>query len=183
MTRIRSITLASALCAALCIAGCSSGSESGGDGDGDVDAGGDGDGGLPLNQCTTGTMWTGGDSESPLMHPGGDCIGCHSSEGGPSFVVAGTVHAGLHDVLDCNGVPDAVVTVTDAGDQVFDLTTNEAGNFFLYSADATLAMPIHVKVAYEGNEVSMAQPPPTGACGSCHTAAGLNGAPGRILAP
>ena len=27
--------------------------------------------------CKSGVKWTGGDQESPEMHPGGDCIACH----------------------------------------------------------------------------------------------------------
>src|SRR5215208_1118410 len=37
-------------------------------------------------QCSSGRQWTGGDRESPEMHPGGACIDCHSRDDeGPRF--------------------------------------------------------------------------------------------------
>jgi cytochrome c553 len=80
------------------------------------------------------------------------------------------------------GAP-AIVTITDANGAVVDLVTNEAGNFFLRAQDATLTMPIRARLAFDGGERAMATPQGTGACGSCHTQSGANGAPGRILAP
>lgn len=47
---------------------------------GDCSAPGDGPfDGPPV--CTSGRTWTGGNSESPLMHPGLACIACHARSG------------------------------------------------------------------------------------------------------
>ena len=44
--------------------------------------------------CKSGVKWTAGDQGSPEMHPGGDCIGCHTSHAeGPQLAIAGTVYA------------------------------------------------------------------------------------------
>jgi hypothetical protein len=146
-------------------------------------SGGDGSGGMTSDpSCASGMRWTGVDHESPLMHPGGDCIGCHSSGEGPRFAIAGTVSESLSDPVDCYGVQGAVVTITDAASQTFTLTTNEAGNFYL-SARTAVTMPIHASIAFEGRTRAMVASQVVGACASCHTSAGANGAPGRILAP
>ena len=58
--------------------------------------------GVPPAVCSTSAVSVG---TSPEMEPGGDCIGCHSSNGGPSFVIAGTVMASSHDDTNCQGVP------------------------------------------------------------------------------
>ena len=146
------------------------------------DDGGGGADSTPDSRCASGLRWTGGNSESPLMHPGGDCIGCHSSGEGPRFLVAGTVSASLDEPADCFGVEGAVVTITDANGTSIDATSNAAGNFYI-SARQNLAMPIHASVQLGGHVNAMGAAQSTGACASCHTATGTGGAPGRILAP
>ena len=37
----------------------------------------------PPQVCSTDNAWLDGDSGDKLMRPGGNCIGCHSDEGGP----------------------------------------------------------------------------------------------------
>ena len=157
---------------------CTGGDDEGGEG-------GEGGTGTPVDQstCASGLQWTGGDSESPLMHPGGDCIGCHAAGEGPTFVIAGTVYDSPGEPLDCFGVAGATVEITDAAQQVFTLTTNDAGNFFLRARDASVTMPIHAVVKWSGNQHGMVAAQSTGACNSCHTEQGANGAPGRILIP
>lgn len=146
------------------------------------EGGEDGGGSVSDSRCATGVRWAGGDAESPLMHPGADCIGCHASGEGPNFVIAGTVHAAIDDPTDCYGVAGATVTVTDATGKSVSLLTNEAGNFYVSARDA-MTMPIQAKVAFDGRERVMAAAQMTGACASCHTTGGANGAPGRILLP
>lgn len=116
------------------------------------------------------------------MHPGGDCIGCHSSGEGPNFLIAGTVHLAIDEPADCYGVEGATVTITDVTGQSMDLVTNAAGNFYA-SARSGLTMPIHASIQYEGRIRAMGVAQSTGACASCHTATGAGGAPGRIIAP
>jgi hypothetical protein len=137
--------------------------------------------------CTSGTMWTGGDRESPLMHPGNACITCHAQlqprRGGddaPRFTVAGTVYPTGHEPNDCNGAPSATVEVTDATGTVTSLPVNAAGNFF---TTAAIAAPFHVAVVANGKRRAMGASPPTGDCNSCHTQAGASMAPGRIALP
>jgi len=142
----------------------------------------EGGGAVADARCATGLRWAGGDAESPLMHPGADCIGCHASGEGPEFVVAGTVQAAIDDPTDCYGVPGAAVTITDATGKSVATTTNEAGNFYVDARDA-LVMPIAAVVELDGRLRSMTAQQMTGACASCHTATGASGAPGRILAP
>ena len=136
--------------------------------------------------CTSGTRWTGGDRESPLMHPGVACINCHTngSEEGPSFVVAGTVYPTPHEPNDCNGIAassGATVIVTDASGIEHRLVPNAAGNFFLEGAPFPL--PYSAKVTYGGRERVMVEAQDEGDCNACHTEAGANRAPGRIFLP
>jgi len=132
-------------------------------------------------RCATGLRWAGGDAESPLMHPGRDCIGCHADRGeGPHYTVAGTVSAAFDEPDDCLGVPGVSVAVTDANGQAVELTTNSSGNFF---TRASLVMPVQIRLAFEGRERVMSSLPPVGACASCHTETGVNAAPGRIVVP
>lgn len=134
--------------------------------------------------CSTNSAWSGGDEESPLMHPGGDCIGCHTENGeGPRFLLAGTVMNSYKDDTDCNGIAGVQVEITDANNQVFTMTTNKAGNFYLPFAMGPVALPFKAKLSHDGRERAMMTPQSVGACATCHTAAGANGAPGRILAP
>jgi hypothetical protein len=130
--------------------------------------------------CTSGTTWTGGNRESPVMHPGVACISCHASGEGPRFRIAGTVYPTGHEPNDCNGATSATIEVTDAGGKVTSLSVNAAGNFF---TQAAVAFPIHVAVVANGMRRSMSGAPPTGDCNTCHTQDGANLAPGRIALP
>ena len=146
---------------------------------------GDDEGGAATTQdstCVSGVRWTGGDSESPLMHPGGDCIGCHASGEGPRFIVAGTVYSQLVEKTDCFGVSGVTVTLTDANNVVVTTTSNDAGNFY-FRATTALTMPVHATLSYEGRTRQMVAAQGAGLCASCHTETGANGAPGRIMAP
>ena len=150
-----------------------------GEGDDDDDEGGGRT--VASDLCASGLRWAGGNQESPQMHPGRECIGCHTSGGeGPHFTLAGTVYANLEEPDDCLGVPGVVVTITDAVDHTVTLTSNQAGNFY---TSQTLTMPIRAQLAFDGREAMMQASQSTGACASCHTATGSAAAPGRIVAP
>lgn len=139
---------------------------------------------VSVDECASGRKWVGGNEESSLMRPGGDCIGCHTREGeGPRFLVAGTVYETMDAANDCFGVADATVEVTDADGEVWSLSTNEAGNFWIGQSDGPLAMPYTAKVVLDGMELAMVTPQSEGSCASCHTDTGLNGAAGRIFTP
>ena len=134
--------------------------------------------------CSTNGVSPGGEDESALMTPGGDCIGCHSRGEGPRFEVAGTVMAASDDATDCSGVSGVTVRLTGADGNVIALTTNEVGNFFREAgASPSLVPPFSVVVERAGKQRPMVRPQSTGNCMTCHTAHGANGAPGRILAP
>jgi hypothetical protein len=139
---------------------------------------------VPASTCLSGMKWTGGNEGSAQMHPGGNCIVCHSSGEGPRFVVAGTVYRQMNEKTDCYGVQGAVVTLTDATGAVVRLTTNKAGNFMSRGRGKEhLTMPYTAKVVFHGVERAMGTPQSTGNCAACHTAQGANGAPGRIIVP
>lgn len=132
----------------------------------------------PPAVCSTNDAWTSGDEGSPLMHPGDDCIGCHSQGEGPRYTIAGTVMNASNDDTNCNGVEGATVVITDANGKTLSLPTNAAGNFYTRE---TIAMPYKAKVVYQGKENVMADAQGSGSCASCHTAQGANGAPGRVI--
>lgn len=135
-------------------------------------------------ECVSGEEWTLGDHESPLMHPGMDCIDCHTQRReGPRFVIAGTVFTHLHEPDDCDGRDDVVVEITDAEGNVFEAPTNAAGNFFLEDFRADVRMPYTARVLTNGVETNhMVGEQTDGACNACHTRGGRESAPGRITA-
>lgn len=138
-------------------------------------------GGTGTDVCSSGTMWTGGNEESPLMHPGMDCVGCHLDEGeGPIYTVAGTVMGAVNDPDDCYGVEGVTVIVTDADGIDHELVTNAAGNFF---TNDEIPTPYTVTLDYDGAQGAMVTAQADGNCATCHTQDGANLAPGRIIAP
>jgi cytochrome c5 len=170
--------------------GAGNGSDSG-SGDAGVDA-------APV--CTSGVMWTMGNTGSPNMHPGGACNACHSKLQGPNLQFAGTVYRGPHDIDDCNGAgapPPITVVITDKNGQSATLIAGDAGNFYLEAPKAgappgngngnggakAFRPPFRAKVVAGATQRQMLGSVTSGDCNSCHTAAGTNGAPGRILAP
>ena len=139
----------------------------------------------PPAVCSTNKTWTQGNNGSPLMHPGGQCINCHTEEGeGPIFAIAGTVMGATNDDTNCDGVSGVTVEITDKTGQKISLTTNAAGNFFSDEKGGTkVTYPITAKVISGGKEVAMTTPQNTGDCNSCHGAVGSSGAPGRLIVP
>jgi cytochrome c5 len=135
--------------------------------------------------CTSGKTWTSGDMGSPLMHPGGACNACHQVKGGPNLAIAGTVFPSLHEPNDCNGSappPTITVTVTDSKGRVLALPVNAAGNFEIEHT-AKLTPPFKASLSNGTKTTAMMGSVTSGDCNSCHTVAGANGAPGRIMAP
>ena len=151
---------------------------------GDDDSDSSGGGGTSSASCASGMAWTGGNSESPLMRPGGNCISCHTSSGeGPRYQVAGTVFSVSNEADDCYGVQGVEVVIEDANGNEVRLSTNEAGNFFRRTSEGDIALPASVRVEGPGGTNAMGSQVTDLNCMNCHTAAGANGAPGRILAP
>lgn len=138
-------------------------------------------------QCSTGQWWQSADDRNAgfSMHPGRACVDCHRSSGDQDallFRYAGTVMANLRDEDDCRGVPGVTVEILNANDAVIaTATTNAAGNFGLMQPAFE---EFRVRLTYDGrNREMLGHQASTGDCNSCHTAAGANGAPGRIVAP
>lgn len=134
--------------------------------------------------CSTDQWWIRGDRESDFMHPGDDCTACHvARREGPILRVAGTVFQNLDDETDCRGIPDAVIEIIGSdGTVAFSMTANAAGNFFSTQSLTGIA-PYTARVTYDGRTIEMRTPQTEGACNSCHTAVGVDGAPGRIVVP
>jgi mono/diheme cytochrome c family protein len=124
--------------------------------------------------CSTGKTYTGGND--PLMRPGDPCQYCHT------FPAAGTVYKTEHEDESCEGanVSNANIVITDANGMVLTLPVNSAGNFY---TGTTIAGPFHAKLVYAGGERDMLEAQSSGNCNLCHTPAGDNGAPGRIMLP
>lgn len=143
----------------------------------------------PPLHCTSGQMWTGGDSRSPLMHPGGTCLVCHAGAGPQvaNFQFAGTVFPSSHEPTDCQGSDGMTlamtVEITDAAGKVFVIPINASGNFMYAPKRGKLKLPYHAKVRQGGTERAMTATQMSGDCNGCHTPTGANGAPGRIVAP
>jgi hypothetical protein len=153
--------------------------------DGMVDCGsGDGgpDGGPDAGPtCTSGSYWTFG--EGSTMRPGQDCMRCHGG-GEEGLALAGTVFGALHDQDDCYGNRSVVVEITENGGRVTRLTTNSTGNFYISSEEGgSVSTPYTAKVLFEGRERLMVGPQTNTSCNYCHTEAGINGAPGRVVVP
>lgn len=155
------------------------------------DGGGGQDGGAPgvdAGLCTSGERWTQGNTKSPLMHPGGACIACHSTtQGGPTLSFAGTVFPSLHEVDDCNGSKAPItVVVKDRRGRAVTMQTNAAGNFMAFTdtvQDLNMRPPYTVEVRQPGKTSrKMIRTITGGDCNGCHTTAG-NGPRGRIVEP
>jgi hypothetical protein len=156
---------------------------SGADGTGaSDDASGGGDPFAAEPTCTSGATWTSGDRGSQQMHPGMACIGCHAKDfRAPKHKIAGTVFPTAHEPDDCvSKVSGLQVVITGADGKALTLTPNASGNFFSL---APVAMPYTAKVVSGGKERAMLGEQSNGDCNACHTQAGKNGAPGRIIGP
>ena len=167
---------------------------------GDCEGGIGGAGGIPPDPydtpvvCTSEKHWTGGDEESPNMHPGAACIACHSGGGGeeeeeegPLFAFAGTAYPTAHEPTDCNGVDGRVegaeVVIVDAAGKTVTLKVNSAGNFYYEARGSGVTLPYRAKIVRDGRERAMATPQESGDCNACHTESGAEDAPGRVMVP
>ncbi len=143
--------------------------------------------------CPSGQTYSFGSGND--MAPGNTCIQCHSQGEGPNYVLAGTVFRNLITQTDCYAsgkagslVPPATYTVqiTDANGKVFKTTTSSlSGNFHFSSKALTGYAPPYKATILDaaGNSRSMMKAQTNGDCNACHTPDGLQGAPGRIVAP
>jgi hypothetical protein len=114
------------------------------------------------------------------MNPGMACMGCHTTEDGPPFAVAGTVYPTVHEPDSCAGVSGVKVLIIDANGNIHTPVTNDHGNFF--TADP-IPVPYRAMLVQGSNLRSMRSPQTNGDCNSCHTEWGTNDASGRLRAP
>jgi hypothetical protein len=140
-------------------------------------------------QCTSNTFSN--VKEGAAMKPGMGCVSCHDGSGdAPKLLVGGTAYATPHEPDKCNAqvemgpdVSTAVVEITDKNGVVLQLAVNSVGNFYRAASKGALALPYTAKIKYNGGERAMGSPQMSGDCNGCHTQAGSNGAPGRVLLP
>jgi hypothetical protein len=147
-------------------------------------------------RCTSGTTWTGGLRESPLMQPGEACVACHEKGEAPRLAFGGTVYPSAHEPSQCNGAngtssaQGAEVVLVDGAGMTFTAKVNAAGNFYA-NARVAVTPPLRAKVVYMGRERLMIAAVPNGDCNACHTQKGTTTvttpgslpAPGRIILP
>lgn len=132
-------------------------------------------------ECVSGTYWDRANEGSSQMNPGESCIGCHTQNGeGPAYQAAGTVMGAYDEPNDCNGAEGVVVRLTDDNGDIHETTTNEAGNFYFKDA---IALPYTAEIESSSGVRVMSASQTNGDCAACHTANGLNNAPGRIVGP
>ncbi len=133
--------------------------------------------------CTSGTMWTQGNHGSHDMNPGRACLMCHGTMNGPALTIGGTVYPTAHEPDLCDGADGSNgvrVELTGADGRTLTLTPRSSGNF---DTKTRVMLPYRAKVTFMGRERAMGAMQTSGDCNSCHTQAGANGAPGRILLP
>jgi hypothetical protein len=133
--------------------------------------------------CTSNKYWTTQMGNSLSMRPGEACQACHQKQGGPIYTVGGTVYPTAHEPKDCNGSVGGGtmnVVVTDKNKNVVTVPVNSVGNF---GTRAAIVPPFFVTVTQGGKSRPMIGSLTNGDCNSCHTEAGANGAPGRVMAP
>jgi hypothetical protein len=153
--------------------------------DGGTDAGGDAgrDAGPVTVTCSSATYWDTSAPSSEYMHPGKTCIACHSAQGGPAYVIAGTVYPTMHEPDDCNGVDGTATSMTiliiDAAGVTHTIPVDESGNF---KRVTSVPLPYRATVISGGNVREMRTPQFDGDCNGCHSTLG-NKSPGRVMAP
>jgi hypothetical protein len=143
-----------------------------------------------IGQCTSGKVWTGGNTPSPNHYPGTSCMGssCHTSSSKTAITIGGTIYPlkGEHDDDNCNGLdssmtPAAIAILDDSGmnELIPRLQINTVGNFFTTSK--ALPSSFRVKVISQGREAVMKDPVTNGDCNYCHRKEDFQMTKGRIV--
>jgi cytochrome c553 len=137
--------------------------------------------------CASGLWWNGGTQGSGQMMPGEACVACHSSSGeGPRDRFMGTAYGAAQETSLCMAyqVPSgAVVEILDTNDVVkLTLPIDSSGNFYS-TRNQTFTGAYKARVTANGKTNAMSASQTDGDCNTCHTAKGLNGAPGRVMYP
>lgn len=140
-----------------------------------------GDGGMPTN-CTLGAAGAVALVPVETMAPGTACGTCHLAIGKPLYI-SGTVYPSFHEPDLCLGVTDVQLELVDKNGATHTLPVNSSGNFLDQDILQLWPSPWAVAVVRGSARRPMVGTVTNGDCNSCHTAAGANGAPGRIVAP
>jgi hypothetical protein len=167
------------------------GNGTGGNGSGGSDAG-DGvtltdggiaiaDGAMPTN-CTIGAAGAIAVIPAETMAPGTACGTCHLLIAKPLYI-SGTVYPTYHEPDLCLGVTDVSIELVDANNATHSLPVDSSGNFLDNDIFSLWPSPWTVAVVKGSLRRPMIETVTNGDCNSCHTAAGANSAPGRILTP
>jgi len=110
-----------------------------------------------------------GQRNGPTHRPGQPCLVCHGGlgPGGPDLSVGGTIYESMADTRGLNG---AVVKLTDAQNNIRELTTNRTGNFLVDAGAWQPVYPMSVSVSYGGVSIDMkTRVGRDGSCADCHT--------------
>jgi hypothetical protein len=133
--------------------------------------------------CAVGSVGLLGLIPGATMSPGTACVSCHASTGARKLGVGGTVFTRTNEPDQCIGIASGVqVVLTDATGTDHVLQTNATGNFY----DTGLfgfTTPYTAKVVTAAGSVPMITPQTNVDCNACHSAAGAQGAAGRIVGP
>ncbi len=102
----------------------------------------------------------------PNHRPGQPCVECHQSEGPAStvFLFGGTVFATQGASNPASGV---TVHLTDSNGDMHDVTTNDAGNFWVTPSDWSPTLPVNVSIEDTNAGVGQAMNSHIGHAGSC----------------
>ncbi len=144
-----------------------------------------------LPTCTSGATVDPNGEEGEFMTPGRVCNTCHEQQNtemgthAPIYNFVGTVYPSAHEPDDCSGsgTEGAEIEVVDANGKVYTAMANAVGNFFFEDPEHAFKYPYKARLVYQGRERWMDTPETDGDCNKCHTAAGIEEAPGRILLP
>ena len=123
-----------------------------------------------------------GVAKGPLHRPGQPCLACHGGSGPASaqFSVGGTVY------LTQGGgapAPGTQVMIEDIDGQVWTVTANAAGNFFVTVSDFAPHYPTQMQVTSSDGSVSqqmLTHVGRDGSCADCHTPTAEPTSPGPV---
>jgi hypothetical protein len=122
----------------------------------------------------------------PLHRPGQPCLVCHGEPGPAShkFVMAGTVYAVQGQSAPAPGVQ---VVIEDVNGNFYGISTNEAGNFYITTAEWSPTLPAQVQISKgTSSQQMLTHIGRDGSCADCHTPTPGPTSPGPVylaLAP
>ena len=140
-----------------------------------------------LPTCASGVIWDQGETGADLMHPGRDCVSCHTAEAPQyAYFFAGTVYSALHEADSCESPPppDGQIEILDeSGAVTMTFVADANGNFTSSTIAAGVPVPYTARLLANGLARSMVGEQTSGDCNSCHTEQGGTTTVGSALAP